>query len=117
MFMVVFVVDNPDHCSEILEMWEQAGVRGATILESTGLGRYNRARLRRDDFSIMPSISQFFEADEVRHRTIFSVVQTQQQIDALVAAASRVVGDLNQPNTGVMFVLPVLQVYGIPSVA
>lgn len=117
MFLVIFVVDNPDFCSEILEAWEQAGVTGATIMESTGLGRYQRARLRRDDFSIMPSISQFFEAEEIRHRTIFSVVQTQQQIDALVGAASRIVGDLNQPNTGVMFVLPVLQVYGIPSAA
>lgn len=115
MFLVVFVLDDPDYCSEILEAWQQAGVRGATVFESTGLGRYNRARARRDDFSIMPSLKQFFESDEVRHRTIFSVVQTQQQIDAMVAAASRIVGDLSQPNTGVLFVLPVLQVYGIPS--
>ena len=45
-FQVVFVLDNEDHCGNVLAAWEDAGIRGVTILESSGLGRVHKAGLR-----------------------------------------------------------------------
>jgi nitrogen regulatory protein PII len=50
---------------------------------------------------------------ENQHRTLFTVVKSQSQIEAVVKATQSVVGDLEQPDTGFLFIVPVSQVYGI----
>ena len=110
-FMVIFVLDDIDRCQDILDAWEAAGITGVTILESSGLGRVRQAGMR-DDLPLMPSLSDLFKKTETRHRTLFTVTKDQEKIDALVEATQSVVGDLEQPNTGFLFVLPVSQVYG-----
>jgi nitrogen regulatory protein P-II 1 len=111
-YLVILIVDNVDHCPPILDAWEEAGVTGVTILASTGLGHFRRAGLR-DDLPLMPSLSDLLEGDEVHHRTLLSVVDNQEMADKMVEIAQRVIGDLEDPNTGFLFVLPVLQVYGL----
>jgi nitrogen regulatory protein PII len=110
-FQVVFVLDNPDQCRDVLDAWENAGIRGVTILESSGLGRVRRAALR-EDLPLIPSLSDLFKSTETHHRTLFSVVKSQNQIDAIVKATQSVVGNLEQADTGLLFVVPVSQVYG-----
>lgn len=111
-YLVVLIVDDPDHCEEILEGWESAGVAGVTIVESSGLGRLRRHSLR-EDVSIMPSIRDLFAMDEVHHRTLFSVVEEKEKVDRMVAIAQQVIGDLEQAHTGFLFVVPVLEVHGL----
>ena len=115
-FQIVFVLDNPDQCRDILDAWENAGIRGVTILESSGLGRVRRSGIR-DDLPLMPSLSDLFMNTETQHRTLFTVVKSQSQIEAIVKATQSVVGDLEQPDTGFLFVVPVSQVYGISKLA
>jgi nitrogen regulatory protein PII len=110
-FLVVLIVNDPENCEEILEGWEAAGVSGVTILESAGLGRLRRHTLL-DDVSIMPSIRDLFEFDEVHHRTLLSVVDNQALVDRMVAIAQQVIGDLEQAHTGFLFVVPVIEVHG-----
>jgi nitrogen regulatory protein P-II 1 len=102
-YLVVLIADNPSDCPLILDAWEEIGVTGVTILDSTGLGRVRRAGLR-DDLPLMPSLRELFQSDEVRHRTLLSVVEEQ---------AQNVIGDLDGPHTGFLFVVPVLQAYGL----
>lgn len=111
-FLVVLVVDNPDHVPDVLEAWEKAGAPGVTILESSGLGRVRRAGLR-DDFPLMPSLRDLFEPNEVYHRTLFSVVSDQPLVDRLIAGAQAVMGDLEEAHSGFLFVTPVTQVVGM----
>ena len=115
-FQIVFVLDNADQCRDILDAWENTGIRGVTILESSGLGRVRRAGIR-DDLPLMPSLSDLFINTETQHRTLFTVVKSQSQIEAIVKATQSVVGDLEQPDTGFLFVVPVSQVYGISKLA
>jgi nitrogen regulatory protein PII len=115
-FQIVFVLDNSDQCRDILDAWENAGIRGVTILESSGLGRVRRAGIR-DDLPLIPSLSDLFMNTETQHRTLFTVVKSQSQIEAIVKATQSVVGDLEQPDTGFLFVVPVSQVYGISKLA
>lgn len=111
-FLVVMIIDNPDDCPQVLEAWRQAGASGATILESSGMGRLMGAGLR-DDLPLIPNLSAFLGQREEPSQTIFSVVAEQATVDAMIAAAQAIIGDLNQPNTGILFVLPVLQAYGL----
>jgi nitrogen regulatory protein P-II 1 len=109
--MVVLIVNDIEQCPAVLDAWEEAGVSGVTILASTGLGRVRRAGLR-DDLPMMPSLHDLFMNEEVQHRTLISVVDSQEMVDKMVAAAQQIIGNLDNPHTGFLFVTPVSQVYG-----
>ncbi len=110
-FMVVLIVDDPENAPGVMTAWEEVGVTGITILESSGLGRMRQAGLR-DDMPLIPSLRDLLEGDETHHRTLFSVVKTQEEVDAMIAAAEREIGNLEEGHTGFLFVIPVLQVVG-----
>ena len=111
-FMVVLIVNDPDDCPPILDAWEAAGVTGVTILESTGLGALRNTGLR-DDIPLMPSLRDIFQGKEVHHRTMISVVETEPMVDKLVEEARDILGDLDRPHSGFLFVVPVLRAYGL----
>lgn len=111
-YLVVLIVNDPEDCQAILDAWEEAGVTGVTIINSAGLGRLRRAALQ-DQFPLMPSLSDLFESDEVYNRTLFSVVPNEEMADRLVDVSQKITGNLDDPHSGFMFVLPVARVYGL----
>ena len=110
--LVVFVLDDPDRCRDVLDAWEASGAPGVTILDSSGLGRVRRAGIR-DDVPLMPSLSDLFRRQVEHHLTLFSVVKDQAQVDAIAEATQAVIGELDRGHTGLLFVVPVGQVYGL----
>jgi nitrogen regulatory protein PII len=111
-YLVVLVLDDPDRCRDVLDAWEAAGAPGVTILDSSGLGRVRRAGIR-DDIPLMPSLSDLFQRQEDHHRTLFSVVKDQSQVEAIAQATQAIIGELDWGHTGLLFVVPVSQVYGL----
>lgn len=111
-YLVVVVLDDPDKSDALLAAWEQAGVRGVTILESSGIGRVRGAALR-EEMPLMPSLRNLLRGQEEHHRTFFSVVENETRVEALAAAAQQVAGDFSQPHSGLLFALPLSHVYGL----
>ena len=112
-YMIIAVVDELEKCPSILEAWENAGVTGITILESTGLGRVRKGMHLRDDLPLMPSLRNLMQVREEHHRTIFTVVHDEATIDRIFEATEMVLGDLNEPNKGILFAVPVVRAFGI----
>jgi nitrogen regulatory protein P-II 1 len=112
MYLILLVIDNPDQLEDLLIAWEEAGVPSATVLFSTGMGRIRNLGGWRDDMPLIPSLRDFYEAPENLNRTIFATANTEGQVDAVVAATRKVVGDLDKGKTGLLLVLPVARVYG-----
>ena len=113
-YLVVFILDSPDLCQDVLDAWEGAGAKGITILESTGIGRVRQAGIR-DNIPLMPSLSNLFKSDETHNRTLFSVVDNLDLAHDLVKAAQDIVGGIEKPNSGLLFIAPLLEVYGLNS--
>lgn len=111
-YMVLLVVDDLNSCPRVLDAWHSAKVPGITILESTGMGRLQKGGFR-DDLPMMPSLSDLLRSQEHRHRTIFSLVEGEEMVDRLIEITEDVLGDLNDPDTGVLVVLPVSRVAGL----
>jgi nitrogen regulatory protein P-II 1 len=111
-YLVVLIVNDIDKCQDILDAWENVGVLGVTIFASTGLGRVRRAGLR-DDLPLMPSLEDLFSGEEEQSRTFMSVVDSQEIVDKMVAIAQQILGNLENPHTGFLFVLPVIQAFGM----
>ena len=113
MYLVLMVLNDPDRLEELLIAWEENGVQGATVLFSTGLGRIRQMDAWRDDMPLIPSLRDFYEVPENMNRTVFTVVNTEAQVDALVAATKAIVGELDEQGTGLLLVLPVARAYGV----
>jgi len=108
MYMIMFVLDNPDHLDHLLKNWEAAGIRGATIVESTGIHR----RLKK--MIPMRYVFQTMENIEENHYTLFAIVESQKIVQACLQATEQLVGDLDEPNTGVFAAWPLAVVKGLP---
>lgn len=107
---VLLVVNRPEKLAQVLDAWEGLGVTGVTILDSSGLGRAQRLR---DDLPLFPSLRNLFESDEYRHRTIFTVIGPEVDLDGLIEATERILGNLDEPDTGIMITWPVSRVRGL----
>lgn len=110
--LIVAIVLNIDACHEVIRVWEAAGVRGATILDSIGM-RHMLDHVQRDDLPLMPSLRSLLESEEYNHRTILSVVQDDLDVDDLVRRTEAVVGNFDDDNSGFLFVVPVMMARGL----
>ena len=113
MYLILFVLNDPDRLEDLLIAWEEKGIQGATVLFSTGLGRIRELDGWRDDMPLIPSLRDFYEIPENMNRTVFTIVKDEAQIDAVVAATKKVTGELDEQETGLLLVLPVMQAYGV----
>ncbi len=113
MKMILFILHNSTKLPDLLRAWNEAGVGGATVLLSTGMGRIDQAGSLREDLPLMPSLSDFYENGEKLSRTVFSVVEDEATVTRVLAATQRVVGDLRAPDTGLWIVLPVERAEGL----
>lgn len=111
MYMLIMVLDDSSRLNEVLQAWQDAGVQGVTILESTGA---NRILPRAAGESVAENFSQFFGSGGVGHHTLFSVIERLELAETAVAATAAVLGDLNQPHTGILFAIPVAKTWGMP---
>lgn len=111
MYMLVMVLDDVSRLDEVLRAWIDAGVKGVTIVESTGI---NRVLERIKAQPMFAGFSQIFGAGRVGHNTLFAVVDSLEIAGAAVKATEAVLGDLSEPHTGIVFALPVAQSWGMP---
>jgi nitrogen regulatory protein P-II 1 len=112
MSMVLFVLHDTEKLDDLLAAWQEAGAPGVTVLESTGVGRLDHNDGLREDTPLMPSLEDFYPDPEEMSRTLFTVMKDE-LVPKVVEATLRVVGDLDEPNTGVLVVLPTFMAYGL----
>jgi hypothetical protein len=110
--LIVAIVLNIDTCHDVIRVWEEAGVSGATILDSIGM-RHLLEHTQRDDLPLMPSLRSLLESEEYNHRTILSVVPDDLDVEDLVRRTEAVVGNFDDADTGFLFVVPVLLARGL----
>lgn len=111
MYMVMFVLDDPDRLDAVLDAWAAIGVSGVTIVETTGI---NRRRAQRKRIPARYALRQFVEGDVANHCTLFTIVSDETVVEKCLAAAEDIVGDLDGPHTGVLAAWPLTRVKGVP---
>ncbi len=111
--LIVAIVTEMQVCHDVIRLWEELGVPGATILDSMGMRHLQQRHAHRDDLPFMPSLRSMLEQEEYNHRTLFSVVPDEFDVDELIHRTEELVGDFEAEHTGLIFVIPVLQVRGL----
>jgi nitrogen regulatory protein P-II 1 len=112
MSMILFVLHDTEKLDEVLAAWQEAGAPGVTVLESTGVGRIRQNEALREDTPLMPSLEDFYPDPEHMSRTMFTILNDE-LVQKVIEATVQVVGNLNEPNTGLLVVLPTVAAYGL----
>lgn len=111
MQMLIFVLNNVNHIEEIMNEFTKHGIKGATIIDSTGMAKV----LHHHDHHEVPlfgSLKMLMNEQRPFNKTIFTVIKDE-QVPVAVSAIKNVVGDLSKPDVGIVFTLPVSYVEGI----
>lgn len=100
MYMIVCVIDQPEHLNAVLTAWRKNGINGVTILESTGLHRLA------EQVHIPMRYAHGSTSAERGNVTLFTVVEKEETIQRFLELTEAVVGDFNGPNTGIFLAWP-----------
>lgn len=112
MQLLLIVLNKTEKLNSLLDAWMEQGIGGATVLKSSGMVRILAKNI--EQYPIVGSLRRMLtDIDERKDsRTIFMALQDE-KIEAAKAVVRGVVGELSQPDTAVMFTLPVLSVEGV----
>lgn len=102
MTLVVFVLNREELLDQVLEAYVEAGIVGATIVDSEGMGRYLTYEV-----PLFSDFKEFMKGNKPYNKTIFSVVKDKAAIGRLVDLVEKVCGSLSSPGTGILFTVPV----------
>lgn len=110
MYMIWMVLDQVELLDKIQQAWEKAGIYGATFVESSGFFRQKQGAKYIATRYVLPSMSP---TAKKYNYTVFSIVESEEQIQTALRATEEITGDLNSPNRGVFAAWPLLMVKGL----
>ena len=109
MKLLVLILNKVELLEELLAKFADMNLNGATILQSTGMVR---ALFGYMDESFLGSLRAILDTDRDENRTILAVVR-EDQVAGAVEGIESVVGDLSEPDTGIVFTVPIDFIKGI----
>lgn len=108
MYMVMFVLNDRDKLDAVLDAWEAAGIRGATVLDTFGMHRRKiKGHIAFRYVFEQPSLNQ-----EIGQFTLLAAVPNESDVQTCLSATETVTGDLSLPNSGMFAAWPLATVKG-----
>lgn len=107
MQLLVMVLNREEYMEEVLTIFVEAGVSGATILDSEGMGRAVSY-----DIPIFATLKNIMKGTHFYNRTIFSVFEDEELLEKTIDMIRKTI-DLEKEGTGILFTVPVNKVYGL----
>ena len=107
--LLVVILYKTSQLPDLLEAWHTVNVPGITVLNSAG-GYRTRNWLHQAGFG---AIGELFSSEDVRSKTLLSVIEDDDLLEQAIIEAERVIGDFYRPGSGLLFVLPVTRAVGI----
>jgi len=106
--LLIFVLNKEEFLEDVLEAFVEAGIPGATILDSEGMGRFLTYEV-----PLFADFKEFMRGNKPYNKTIFSVVDDEKKVKKVEKLIEKICGDLSEPGTGILFTIPVDYVRGL----
>ncbi|WZL73593.1 P-II family nitrogen regulator [Clostridiaceae bacterium 35-E11] len=111
MYVLFIVINDAQHVKKILPRMRELGVKGATVIDTMGAGRYEESAL--EGMPIIGGLMSSLNLGIVHNKTIFSVMESEKQVAQVADAVEEILGgNMGRPGTGIMFSFPVNMVRG-----
>ena len=102
MKLLVFVLNKEELLDDVLAAYVEAGIMGATVLDSEGMGRYLTYEV-----PLFADFKEFMKGNKPYNKTILSVVSNTETIPILKKLLDKITGGLGLPGNGILFTVPV----------
>jgi hypothetical protein len=102
MKLLVLILNDQSLIEPILESYLEAGVPGATILDSEGMGHFLSCEV-----PLFADFKDFMRGAMPRNKTILSVIRDESVLPVLYGLLDGVLGGFGKPGNGIMFTLPI----------
>ncbi|MFD3158610.1 hypothetical protein ACFIJ5_17430 [Haloimpatiens sp. FM7330] len=111
MQLLIVVLNKINYLEDILKEFNNCGIKGATVIDSTGMAKVLHSH-HDEDPPMFGSLKMILNEKRPFNKTIFTVLKDT-QVNTAIEAVRHVVGDLSKPDVGILFTLPVNYVEGI----
>lgn len=106
--LLIIVLNQEEHLDELLEAFVELDVRGATVIDSVGMGR-----IIAHDIPVFGGLRSLMAGSRPYNKTILSVVH-KDKVLKITSAMEQICGALDKPGTGLLFTVPVDYAKGLP---
>lgn len=103
MKLLVLVLNDVDKIELLIRTFQNEGITGATIIQSTGM---IQALASMGDESLIGSLRHILDLGRQENRTIF-MATNEDKVQSIITVIESVIGDLNKQDTGVVFTIPI----------
>lgn len=110
MQLLVLILKKYELMDELLKHLAKSGVKGATILDGTGMAE---ALVNMEDLPMFGVLRRMLSEEEKEVSKVMLIVLKDEQIIKTRTVIKDVIGDLKEPNTGIMFSIPITSVEGL----
>ena len=107
MKLLVFFLNKEEYLEEILEAFLELNIKGATILDSVGMGS-----IMAQDIPIFAGFKNLLQGSRPANKTILTVIP-ENLVQPAMKAIEQIVGSLEEPGRGLLIVLNVEQIFGL----
>ena len=107
MKLLILILNKVEKLEEVLEGFLEAGVTGATIIDSIGMGH-----VISEEVPIFAGLRFMFAGAKPHNKMIFSVITDDKEYP-VITVLKKILGDLGQPGTGIVFTIPLDRVEGL----
>lgn len=109
MKVLFLILNNPDYLEDVLSIFTDHGVRGATILESQGMGSTIVNEMI-TDLPLFGSLKNLLKDGHVYNKTIFSVIRDEDKLNNVIQGLKELKEDKDS-GVGIIFTLPIDEIY------
>ena len=106
--LVIIVLNKEEYLDELLEGFVELDVRGATVIDSVGMGQVIAS-----DIPIFGGLRSLMTGSRPYNKTILTVVDAE-KVEPISKVFEQVCGCLDEPGTGLIFALQIDYVKGLP---
>jgi hypothetical protein len=118
MKLVLLITAQVEGGLEVAQAWQDAGAPGVTLVDSYGIQHLREAvesgavELPRMVVSVAAAMAHVMDNIERSTQIVLSVVEDT-MVDRLIDETTSILGDLNEPNNGVLLVLAIERAVGV----
>lgn len=110
MQLLILILKKVEIMDELIKELATAGVKGATILEGTGMAE---ALMNMEDVPIFGMLRRVLSNEEKEPSKVMMVALKDTMVKTTCDVVHNVMGDLNEPNKGILFTIPISYIEGI----
>ncbi|MBK8023831.1 MAG: hypothetical protein IPK19_20955 [Chloroflexi bacterium] len=111
--LVVLITSLAEEAYRVGDAWQKAGAPGVTFLEGFGLGNLQRVGRNVEVLPGMLSMLDILRDNRETSMVLLSLLHDDALVQSLLDAAQDILGDMLEPNAGVVFVIDIERAIGI----